>query len=64
MPKLRELLDRILSEAVPFDDYPLEHRFSNIGFKQLRLRARLLKEEATAGKKILLAMEEIKDGEP
>ncbi|MBU4306355.1 MAG: PAS domain S-box protein [Acidobacteria bacterium] len=59
IPKLRELLETILSQKTTFDDYEIEHDFASIGRRVLLLSARKIKR--LLGKKlvILLAIEDI-----
>ena len=59
IPKLRELLEKILPEKSTFDNYEVEHNFATIGRRVMLLNARQI--ERGAGKKgiILLAIEDI-----
>jgi PAS domain S-box-containing protein len=59
IPKLRELLEIILPEKTTFDDYEVEHDFTDIGRRIMLLNARQI--ERGTGKKriILLAIEDI-----
>jgi two-component system, OmpR family, sensor histidine kinase VicK len=59
IPELRELLEEILREGAPFEDYLVEHRFPNIGHKRMLLNASLLEEDENAEGRILLAIEDV-----
>ena len=62
--EFRELLNAVLTEGKSFEDYRLEHKFPRIGLKRLNLDARLLKAEETEEPKILLAIQDVTDGDP
>ena len=59
IPKLRELLEDILSQKTTFDDFEVEHDFTTIGKRIMLLNARQIKR--ALGKKhiILLAIEDV-----
>ncbi|MCF8070575.1 MAG: PAS domain S-box protein [Desulfobacterales bacterium] len=59
IPKLRELLEIILPENNPFNNYEVEHDFATIGKRTMLLNARQI--ERAMGKEliILLAIEDI-----
>ncbi|MDT8318104.1 MAG: PAS domain S-box protein [bacterium] len=59
IPRLRELLEKILPEQTTFDNYEVEHNFAGIGRRTMLLNARQI--EQAWGKKriILLAIEDI-----
>jgi len=59
IPKLRELLENILPNKNPFNNYEVEHDFATIGRRIMLLNARQI--EQTMGKEriILLAIEDI-----
>jgi PAS domain S-box-containing protein len=59
IPKLRELLETILPQKTTFDDYEVEHDFTDIGRRIMLLNARQI--QRVWGKKriILLAFEDI-----
>jgi two-component system, chemotaxis family, CheB/CheR fusion protein len=56
---LRTLLAKIVRDGQAFDDYRVERRFDPVGEKRLLLNGRLLREDAPAESKILLAIEDI-----
>src|SRR5674476_425113 len=59
IPKLRELLETILSEKTTFDNYEVEHDFSTIGKRIMLLNARKIQRALGEEKIILLAIEDI-----
>ncbi len=59
IPKLRKLLKDILPQNTSFDDYEIEHDFSSIGRRTMRLNARRIYREANKTQLILLAIEDI-----
>jgi two-component system CheB/CheR fusion protein len=59
IPALRKLLQEIIEQDKSFQDYLVEHRFPEIGFKRILLNARMLHEEDKKGARILLAMEDL-----
>jgi PAS domain S-box-containing protein len=59
IPKLRELLDKILMENITFNNFEIEHEFPDIGHKVMLLNARHLVEKETDSRMILLAIEDI-----
>ena len=59
IPKLRELLEKILPEKTTFDNYEVEHNFSSIGTRIMLLNARQIKRGLGKEKIILLAFEDI-----
>ena len=61
VPELRKLLDRILTEEKSFEDYGVEGRFPNVGYRRLSLNARLLKAEEAGDRKILLSIRDVTD---
>ena len=61
LPKLRNLLDTVLTDDQPFEDFAIEHTFKNAGHKQLRLNARKLKRDTGQPSMILLAMEQVSE---
>jgi signal transduction histidine kinase/DNA-binding response OmpR family regulator len=56
LPSLRTLLEEIIPQSAVFNDFALEHKFPNIGFRVMLLNARRLREDL-----ILLAMEDVTD---
>ena len=59
IPKLRELLETILSEKTAFDNYEVEHDFAAIGRRTMLLNARQIDQAMGKERIILLAMEDI-----
>jgi len=59
IPKLRTLLEEILPKDNKFDDYEVEHIFSNIGHKIMLLNARRITPKEKGPQMILLAIEDI-----
>ena len=59
IPKLRTLLEEILPKNNTFDDYEVEHEFSNIGHKIMLLNARRIIQKEIGSQLILLAIEDI-----
>lgn len=61
VPKLRELLEKIIPQQVFFEDFEVEHDFPNIGHKVMLLNARLIQAKGKHPHRILLAIEDITD---
>ena len=59
IPKLRELLEKILPENNPFDNYEVEHDFAAIGRRTMLLNARQIERAMGEERIILLAIEDI-----
>ncbi len=59
IPKLRELLENILPQQASFDNYEVEHDFTNIGQRIMLLNARQIQRESGKERIILLAIEDI-----
>lgn len=59
IPKLRELLERVLPKAASFDNFEVEHNFPGIGKRIMLLNAREIYQKANRTKLILLAIEDI-----
>jgi diguanylate cyclase (GGDEF)-like protein/PAS domain S-box-containing protein len=59
IPKLRELLEKILSEKTTFDNYEVEHDFVSIGKRTMLLNARQIKRAMGKELIILLVTEDI-----
>ncbi|MEK6527970.1 MAG: PAS domain-containing protein, partial [Nitrospirota bacterium] len=59
IPRLRTLLEDILPKNNKFDDYEVEHIFSNIGHKIMLLNARRIIHKEIGSQRILLAIEDI-----
>jgi PAS domain S-box-containing protein len=59
IPKLKELLEKIIPEKNSFDNYEVEHTFSSIGKRVMLLNARQVESAFGIEKVILLAIEDI-----
>ena len=59
IPKLRELLEKILPEKTTFDNYEVEHDFVSIGKRTMLLNARQIKRAIGKELIILLVIEDI-----
>lgn len=59
IPKLRELLETILSRSTAFDDYEVQHDFTAIGRRTMLLNARQIEQRKGKPRIILLAIEDI-----
>ncbi|GCE17312.1 PAS domain S-box protein [Dictyobacter kobayashii] len=59
IPALRELLERILPEHNPFEDFEVTHNFPSIGTRTMLLNARQIKHQENYQDYILLAIEDI-----
>ncbi|MFC2071834.1 response regulator [Chloroflexota bacterium] len=59
IPRLRQLLEKILPQNTSFDDFEVEHEFLTIGRKVMLLNARKMYRQTTKVKIILLAIEDI-----
>ncbi|MGE5893148.1 MAG: PAS domain-containing protein, partial [bacterium] len=61
IPALRELLEKILSENVRFEDFVVEHTFPTVGRMKMALNARRFFQQGKQTEMILLAMEDVTD---
>jgi PAS domain S-box-containing protein len=59
IPRLRELLERILRGNNPFDNYEVEHDFATIGRRIMLLNARQVEQAVGKEQIILLAIDDI-----
>ncbi|MBU1714667.1 MAG: PAS domain S-box protein [Proteobacteria bacterium] len=59
IPKLRELLEKILPKKFTFDNYEVEHDFATIGRRVMLLNARQIEQAWGKERIILLAIEDI-----
>jgi PAS domain S-box-containing protein len=59
IPKLRELLENILPNNTSFENYVVEHDFSELGRRVMLLNARRIHDGGFKTQKILLAIEDI-----
>jgi two-component system CheB/CheR fusion protein len=58
-PRLRELLEKVVNENTPFEDFEIEQDFASIGPVKLLLNARRLPGEDNQPEKVLLAVEDV-----
>jgi len=58
IPRLRELLEKILSESASFQDFAVDHVFPEIGYKKMLLNARRIHQAGIITDTILLAIED------
>jgi len=63
IPRLRELLEDILSRNSVFNDFEVEHNFETIGRKIMHLNARRIHTEADPDQLILLSIEDVTERE-
>ena len=63
IPKLRKLLEEILSQNTNFDDFEVEHTFENIGCKVMHLNARRIYGQDSQNQLVLLAIEDVTNRE-
>jgi chemotaxis protein methyltransferase CheR len=63
IPKLRELLEDILTQNSEFNDFEVEHDFENVGRKIMKLNARWIYGELKHTRLILLAIEDVSERE-
>jgi two-component system CheB/CheR fusion protein len=61
IPKLRNLLEKILPKSTEFNDYEVEHEFPGIGYKKMILNARRIYRGDVGTQLILLAIEDLTD---
>ena len=59
IPKLRELLEKVLPKSTTIEDFEVEHDFPAIGHKTMLMNARRIQSETGATQMILLAIEDI-----
>jgi PAS domain S-box-containing protein len=59
IPRLRDLLETILPQKATFDDYEVEHNFTDIGNRVMLLNARRIPDPPKKLEVILLAIEDI-----
>lgn len=59
IPRLRELLDKIIPQSTTIEDFDVEHNFQKIGHKKMLLNARRIDSEGKGTEMILLAIEDI-----
>jgi PAS domain S-box-containing protein len=59
IPKLRDLLERVLPENGQFAGFEMEHEFQAIGFRKMILNARRIRHQGAGEPLILLAIEDV-----
>jgi diguanylate cyclase (GGDEF)-like protein/PAS domain S-box-containing protein len=59
IPKLRELLEKVLPKVTSFDNFEVEHNFPNIGKRTMLLNARKIYRKTNHTQLILLSIEDI-----
>ena len=59
IPKLRELLEKIILKHTAFDDFEVEYEFPTIGRRIMLLNARQIRNGANKAKLILLAIKDV-----
>jgi len=59
LPELRKLLKQTVERGKTFENYPVEYKFANVGFKKLLLNGCHLKEDDGNKNKILLAIKDV-----
>lgn len=59
IPKLRQLLEKILPKHSTFEEFEVEHDFPTVGRRVMLLNARRLEQPPTQRGRILLAMEDV-----
>jgi diguanylate cyclase (GGDEF)-like protein/PAS domain S-box-containing protein len=59
IPRLRTLLEDILSRNINFDGYEVEHEFPGIGHKIMLVNAHRILQKETTSQEILLAIEDV-----
>jgi two-component system CheB/CheR fusion protein len=62
IPKLRELLEKILPENTEFKNYEVEHDFPSLGHKKMLLNAQKIMQKGKGTELILLVMEDVTGG--
>jgi two-component system CheB/CheR fusion protein len=59
IPELRNLLEKILPKNTKFNDYEVQHEFSDMGYKKMLLNARRIYRGDVGTQFILLTIEDI-----
>jgi PAS domain S-box-containing protein len=59
VPRLRELLEKVIPQRAAFDDFEVEHGFPGIGTRTMLLNARRIEDTAGNPSRILLAIEDV-----
>ncbi|MFO7911488.1 MAG: sigma 54-interacting transcriptional regulator [Desulfotignum sp.] len=63
IPRLKELLEKVLPRNAVFNDFEVEHSFENIGPKIMHLNARKIHQKSSDAQQILLAFEDVTERE-
>jgi chemotaxis protein methyltransferase CheR len=63
IPKLRQLLEKVLPQNTSFHDFEVEHAFQDIGLKIMHLNARRIYIDGSQTQMILLAVEDVTERE-
>lgn len=58
LPKLRKLLDQVITQDLVFEGYEIEHTFPHLGHKKLIINARKIIRQKTGRDMILLALDD------
>jgi two-component system CheB/CheR fusion protein len=58
LPKLRKLLDQVITQDLVFEGYEIEHTFPRLGHKKLLINARKIIRQKTGRDMILLALDD------
>ena len=61
IPRLRELLEKILPQSTVIEDFQVEHDFQRLGHRTMLLNARTIQNPQQKIERILLAIEDITD---
>jgi PAS domain-containing protein len=59
IPKLRQLLERVLPQKISFEDFEMECDYPGVGRRRVLINARRLEQHPTQPARILLAMEDV-----
>ena len=59
IPALRDLLENILPKNTSFENYEVDHEFTNLGRRIMLLNARRIHDEGSQTQKILLAIDDV-----
>lgn len=59
IPELRELLESVLPDNNPFEDFEVRHDFPNLGHRVMLLNARQIEYEGAYKNNVLLAIEDV-----
>jgi chemotaxis protein methyltransferase CheR len=59
IPALRKLLEEVISEERPIEEYEIDHDFASVGRRTLLLNARPVFDEANPNSALLLAIEDV-----